>query len=129
MNATIIVDWPLFKDNPWVQDFIREREGMARMVLVVPTPNTDDYTWDEHPPGLDNPPVQNGQQMLYPMPEIAWDAVIRNSGNLQNVVFKATALSVIQDASTMEPVIALDPDHAVNEMYRDGGVLITIESL
>lgn len=113
MNATIIVDWPLYQSNPWVQDFVSAREGQARMVLVVPEPETTDYVF-----GL--PKFT---------PEIAWDAIIRNSGGLESVAFKATALSVLQDASNLEIVIALDADAEVNGMYREGGVLVTVEDL
>lgn len=116
MKSTIIVDWPLFKANQWVQDFISERVGQARMVLLVPEPEKSDFIFPE-----------DGQLSF--VQEINWDAVIRNSGGLDNVVFKATALSVLQEASDLEIVIAIEGDPNINDMYREGGVLVTTESL
>lgn len=116
MNATIVVDWPLFSGNPWVQDFVSTRQGHARMVLLVPNPDESDF-------------IFQGDETPSDVPFVNWDAVIRNSGDLENVVFKATALSVLQDASDLEVVVALDTDSDVNEMYRAEGVLITARDL
>lgn len=113
MNQTVLVDWSLFTANPYTQDFVASREGQARMVLLVSDPTVSDYN-HETLPGV---------------PDIEWDAVIRNTGALENVMFKATALSVIQDASNLIPVIALDANTEINRMYREGGILITVEDL
>lgn len=119
MNQTILVDWPLFRSNPYTQDFIVNRIGQAKLVLLVPSPKTDDYEHGE----LSDP------SRTFVVPDIEWDAVIRNSGGLENVAFKATALDVLQTSSSLTPVIALDASNDINEMYRSGGVLITVEDL
>lgn len=110
-NTAILVDWTLFSNNPYIQDFVDARKAQARLVLLVEDPENNDYEHDFSPA----------------VPDIEWDAVIRNTGGLTDVVFKATALSVIQDASNMIPVIGLDYKKHINELYREGGVLITIE--
>lgn len=111
MNSTILVDWALLRTHQDTQNFIAQREGQANMVLLVSQPKTDDFDHDpENHPGV---------------PDIQWDAVIRNTGGLPDVVFKATALTVLQDSSNLEPVVGLDPAYEVNNMYREGGVLVT----
>ena len=113
MNQAILVDWALYHNNAFTQNFIEARKGQARMVLLVSSPNKDDYE----------------PETASHLPDIEFDAVIRNTGNLTDVAFKATALSVIQDASNLVPVIALDGNRDNNLMYREGGVLITVEDL
>lgn len=110
-DTAILVDWSLYRSNPYTQDFVSARMGQARMVLLVSDPRHDDYDYDNH----------------VGVPYVEWDAVVRNSGPLSNVAFKATALSVLQDSSSLVPVIALDASNEVNRMYRAGGVLVTVE--
>lgn len=124
MNATILVDWTLFRTHPYVQDFVEARVGQARMVLLVTDPTEDDFEFPDESTHL---PLTTQTDIVHPRPQIDWDVVIRNSGGADVVAFKATALSVIQDVSKLEPVIALDANRAVNDMYREGGVLVTIE--
>lgn len=110
-ETAILVDWGLYRTNPYTQDFVTARVGQARMVLLVTDPLKDDYHYEDH---------EN-------IPYVEWDAVIRNSARFPSVVFKATALTVLQDSSSLVPVIALDANNEVNKMYREGGVLITVE--
>lgn len=105
METAILVDWELYSQNTYTQDFVIAREGQARLIMLVPYPSTHDFDIEDS--------------------DIEWDAVIRNSGGKENVVFKAAALDVIQNASSMLPVIALDGDILINKMYRSGGVLVT----
>lgn len=116
MNQTILVDWRLYRQNPYTQDFVTAREGQARMVLLVSDPLSHDY---DHEEALAEPAV----------PYIEWDAVIRNTGGLEDVDFKKKALNILQDASDLVPVIGLDIDYRVNKMYRGQGVLITTEDI
>ena len=112
-DTAILVDWDLYRTNPYTQDFINDRLGQARMVLLVSDPQRNDYEYEAH----------------FGIPYVEWDAVVRNSAGLNNVAFKATALTVLQDSSTLVPVIGLDANNTVNSMYREGGVLITVEDL
>jgi hypothetical protein len=120
MNQTILVDWRLYRQNPYTQDFVTAREGQARMVLLVSDPLSHDYDHEEanaHTGDLES------------VPYIEWDAVIRNTGGLEDVDFKKKALNILQDASDLVPVIGLDIDYRVNKMYRGQGVLITTEDI
>lgn len=117
MNQTILVDWRLYKQNPYTQDFIQERIGQARMVLLVSDPTTHDY--DQEAAAREPNTV----------PYVEWDVIIRNTGDLLDVDFKKKALNVLQDVSDLIPVIGLDIDFRVNMMYRGQGVLITTEDI
>lgn len=113
METAILVDWDLFSRNPYTQDFVLDRVSYTKTVLLVNDPHRHDYTsWTR--PDID---------------DFEFDVVIRNTGDLESVAFKATALSVIQEVSNLVPVIGLDTDNAVNAMYRAGGVLITLKDL
>lgn len=111
METAILVDWSLFRHNPYTQDFVAERHEQAKLVLLVSYPDDSDYE-----------PVK-------PYEHIEFDVIIRNTGHLPIVAFKATALSVIQEVSNLVPVIGLDSNAEVNAMYREAGVLITIDDL
>jgi hypothetical protein len=113
METAILVDWTLFKANPYTRDFIYERMDKVKTVLLVADPHNDDYK-TFHCAGD---------------PIIEFDVVIRNTGDLDNVAFKATAVSVIQEVSNLVPVIALDTTPGTNSMYREAGVLITLQDL
>lgn len=124
-NAAIIVDWTLFHSNPYTQRFVLEREDSARLILLVNDPESDDYV---HPADV-TADTFVPKNIVFPMPDIEWDAVIRNTGKLDVVDFKTKALSILKEASNINPVIGLDANHEVNAMYRKSGVLITIEDL
>ena len=130
MNQTILVDWRLFRQNPYTQNFVKAREGQARMVLLVSDPLSNDYDHEEASKLAEanesDPGTEFGPRNP---PYIEWDAVIRNTGGLPDVDFKKKALNVLQDASDLEPVIGLDIDYRVNLMYRGQGVLITTEDI
>jgi hypothetical protein len=113
METAILVDWNLFRDNPYTQDFVHAKSAHAKLVLLISDPTYQDYTPKYH----------------QAHPEIDFDVVIRNTGDLPNVAFKTTALSVITEVSNLVPVIGLDRDREVNAMYREAGVLITLEDL
>lgn len=118
MNTAILVDWALFHTNPYTQDFVVKRDGQAKLVLLVSDPYKDDY--DAFSPYF-------MEARVFPVPDLEWDVVIRNTGKLPNVIFKAKALGVLHEASDLRAVIGLDADHAVNKMYREEGVLVTVE--
>lgn len=111
METAILVDWSLFRHNPYTQDFVYERREHTKLVLLVGDPIISDYE-----------PVK-------PYEDLDFDVIIRNTGDLPVVAFKATALSVIQEVSNLVPVIGLDNNAEVNAMYREAGVLITIDDL
>lgn len=123
MNQTILVDWRLYRQNPYTQDFVTAREGQARMVLLVSDPLSHDY---DHEQALADAETRPDHTTV---PYIEWDAVIRNTGGLDDVDFKKKALNILQDASDLVPVIGLDIDYRVNKMYRGQGVLITTEDI
>lgn len=116
-QRAILVDWDLYRTNPYTRDFVKDREGQARMILLVNDPATNDYI---HP--ADTSPISDD-------PEIEWDAVIRNTGDKDVVKFKVTVLEIIKDVSNLDPVIGLDVNNIVNKHYRNEGVLITIEDI
>jgi hypothetical protein len=110
MKVAILVDWELFSDSEKVQKLVRQRSGQARLILLVNDPKKRDYDFDD-------------------FQDFAWDAVIRNNGNLDVVKFKERALDILQNASSAVPVMALDPWGDVNDMYRRNGVLVTLKDL
>lgn len=118
MTNAILVDWALFHTNPYTQDFLVKRDGQAKFVLLVSDPINDDY--DTFSPYF-------SEARVFPVPDLEWDVIIRNTGKLPNVIFKAKALGVLHEASDLRAVIGLDKDRAVNKMYREEGVLITVE--
>lgn len=118
MTTAILVDWALFHTNPYTQEFVAKRADQAKLVLVVSDPFKDDY--DPESPIF-------SEARVFPVPNLEWDVVIRNTGKLNSVVFKAKALGVLHEASDLRVVIGLDADHRVNTIYREEGVLITVE--
>ena len=118
MNNCILVDWALFHTNPYTQDFVVARDGQVKMVLLVSDPYGDDYD-------PESPYFSDGRE--FPLPDIDWDVIIRNTGRLPSVIFKAKALGVLHEASDLRAVIGLDRDSQVNRIYREEGVLVTVE--
>jgi len=110
-ERAILVDWDLYRTNKHTQDFVKARQGQARLILLVSHPAENDYEYGERPD------------------DIEWDAVIRNTGTQGVVKFKYKALDIITSVSNLDPVIGLDASTAVNDLYRDSGVLITTEDL
>ena len=117
-QRAIIVDWALYCANGHAQEFVKAREGQARMILLVSDPESNDYV---HP--ADSHPTENTPD------GIEWDAVIRNTGKLSDVVFKMNALDIILNVSNLDPVVALDSNSSINRSYRASGVLITTEDM
>ena len=111
MTTAIIVDWTHYKGDPTTQRYIQRITTQApktSTVLMVSDPN-DTLSCPSH------------------IPEIEWDVIIRNTGTLNDVKFKTKAFSVITEVSDLVPVIAFDDNHQINLMYRENGVLITLE--
>lgn len=121
-ERAILVDWDLYRTNEHTQEFIQARVGQARLILLVSDPETSDYV---HPADLPTLPHPTLNAHAY----VEWDAVIRNTGALGVVKFKYKALDIIQSVSNLDPVIGLDASTAVNDLYRESGVLITTEDL
>lgn len=113
MNTAVLIDWNLFIESPYVQDLVSGWETHTRVVLLVEHPDSFDYEADTHPT----------------VPEIAWDMVIRNSGGLDSVTFKEKAIKILKEVGDTQPVIGLDRNLFVSEMYKREGVLITVMEL
>lgn len=109
-ERAMIVDWTLYSANEQVRDFVAQRADHCRLVLLVENPATNDFDHDVHS-------------------DIEWDAVIRNTGALDNVKFKTTALNVLIDVSNLDVVVGLDSSAPVQRMYKANKVLVTSEDL
>lgn len=122
-ERAILVDWSLYSANTHVQEFIKAREGQARMVLLVTEPKTNDYMYPTDYTATDDYPTLGRDSI----DGIEWDAVIRNTGDLADVKFKENAVTILKEVSNLDPVIGLDKSSAVNTVYRAQGVLVTTE--
>lgn len=101
----MIVDWDHVCAFPDYEGYITAKQEHLEVVLLVPNPFA--YNFDAADSGIE-PTV-----------------VLRNNGDLPDVVFKAQAVSLIQDMSNLVPVAAWDDDPAVLEVYRAAGVPFT----
>lgn len=109
-KVAILVDYDMFRRSPTVQRWCQQRENKATLVMLVSEPKEHDYDPDsaEHKGGAEFP------------------ITIRNTGGQPDLVFKTSALCVLQDMSDLLPSISLDPSYAVQSMMRDGGVIVTL---
>lgn len=110
-RTAILVDFDLWKAHETVQRWIKLRENKASLVLLVTDPEHNDFDWENTDIPFDTP---------------EWAAVMRNSMHLRDIAFKTSALVILQDSSNLAPVIALDDDLHVQQMYEDGGVLLAM---
>lgn len=111
METAILVDWTLYRHNPYTQDFVYARRNHTKLVMLVSDPTESDY------------------EPINPYKDLDFDVIIRNTGDLPVVAFKTTATQVLMEVSNLVPVIGLDSNAEVNAMYREVGVLITIDDL
>jgi hypothetical protein len=100
LNYTVLVDRDI-ADQFWIKHFLRARtkDPLCRLVLLVTYPQIND--WD---------PKQRN--------DIEFDAIVRNTGGKQDIVFKRHALQILRDASSYNVVSAVDGNYAAREMYR-----------
>lgn len=101
----MIVDWDHVQAFPEYEDWIVAKQEYLEVVLLVPNPFGYDFTAEDT--GIE-PTV-----------------VLRNNGGLRDVIFKAQAVSLVQDMSNLVPVAAWDDDSEVLGMYRAAGVPFT----
>lgn len=102
-NAAILVDYDLYSTNQFVRDYVSDRSFHAALVMLVSNPDHNDFE-----PGDVDP---------------EFSAVIRNSARTPDIVFKTSALCVLQDSSNLIPVLAFDGNDEALDMFWDGGVL------
>jgi len=114
-QAAILVDYNLYAYNVSVRSWLSIRKRRApetAFVLLVSDPAHEDYDAEDK--------RWNGLGTV----EMEFDAVIRNSGGKRDITFKLNALHVIKDVSNLIPVLALEEDLYVQQMFEDNGVLI-----
>lgn len=109
-QSAILVDFNMYSHYPTVQRWVELRENKTQLVLLISDPVHNDFDptssrW------------ANGPE---------WAAVLTNTGGTKDLVFKTSALCVVQDMSNLLPVIALDDDLHVQQMFEDGGVLLAM---
>lgn len=104
-EPAIIVDWDHVNAFTAYEDYIVHKQEHLEVVLLVPNPFG--YDFDAADTGIE-PTV-----------------VLRNNGGLRDVIFKAQAVSLIQDMSNLVPVAAWDDDPEVLDVYRAAGVPFT----
>lgn len=110
VNSAVLVDYDLYELNPELRLWCFLNKDKASFVLLVTEPTLHDY----------DPATHN------PVPEAPdWQAVIRNKAGTPDIVFKTSALCVLQDHSNLLPVLAIDGDPEIQQMFRDGGVLLS----
>lgn len=109
-EAAILVDYDLYRTSSAVRKWVRNREYKASLVMLVNNPQYFDYDPES--------PLNKG--------EAEFPVVLRNTGATPNLVFKTSALCVLQDMSNLIPVVSLDRDWQVQQMMRDGGVIVTL---
>src|SRR5690606_19480263 len=108
-QPAILVDYDMYTAEHSVRLWLKARQSNAKLILLVSDPDHHDYD-----PSAD-----------FVEDDVEFDAVLRNHKATRDIAFKTSALCVMQD-SLVNPVVALDPDYTVNEMYREGGVLVTL---
>lgn len=106
----IIVDYDMFSYYGSVRRWLKLREKFTTFILLVTDPEHNDY--------------DPGDSRWHD--EVPFDVVIRNAKTppLPDLAFKTAALCAVQENSNVIPVIALDQDLHVQQMFEDGGVLI-----
>lgn len=107
-QSAILVDYELFADNPVLRGWLLVKQLSAKIILLVSNPDDRDFAHEV-------------------WPDFEVDAVLRNHKHTLDIAFKTAALCVMQD-SLVDPVVAIDDDPLVVDMYESGGVLITIGS-
>lgn len=101
----MIVDWDHLCAFPDYEGYVIEKQEYLEVVLLVPNPFAYDFE------GADS--------------GVEPTVVLRNNGGLRDVIFKAQAVSLVQDMSNLVPVAAWDDDPEVLSMYRAAGVPFT----
>lgn len=115
-QPAVVVDYADYLVNPALRQWLAQKQRAAAIVLLVTDPTAQDYDYDIF-------------ETLFPdeIP-VNFAAVLRNSTKtpLDGLVFKVTSLVILQDSSSMTPVLAIDSNLNILEMYEDGGVLMAL---
>lgn len=105
----ILVDYDMYTAEHAVRLWLQSKQNYAKIILLVSDPDHHDYD-----------PAED-----FVEDTVEFDAVLRNHKSLRDIVFKTSALCVMQD-SLVSPVVAVDADYTVQDMYHDGGVLVAL---
>lgn len=109
-KAAVLVDYDLYRLSPQVKRWCEKRADQTTLVMLVSNPQNHDYDPEA-------PLHANGPE---------FPVVLRNSGELPDLVFKTSALCVIQDMSDLTPVVSLDASFSAQQMFRAGGVIVSL---
>jgi len=101
-RPAIVVDYEAIKDSPATVEYLNRKQRHAAIVLFV---RGNDYVPDDS----------------FPL----FDAVLSNRKGIPDIAFKTAALVVVQDSSNLVPVVGIDNNIDVLNMYEDAGMLIT----
>lgn len=109
-KVAILVDYDLFRLSPTLRTWCKSRENKATLVMLVTHPKYHDYKPAD---------PSDGAEAEFPI-------TIRNTASHPDLVFKTSALCVLQDMSDLYPVIAVDANRDIRQMYFDGGAIIVL---
>jgi hypothetical protein len=113
-EPAMIVDWDHVCAFPEYAEYVAQKQKHVEVVMLVPNPFGSDFVQT----------VKSDNEYVY-LTDIEPTVVLRNNGGLRDVIFKAQAVSIIQDMSNLVPVAAWDDDPEVLDMYRAAGVVFT----
>lgn len=108
VRTAIIVDFNTWSYYERVRAWVERMSYRSNVVLVVSDPEWHEFDYDHYPES----------------PE--WAAVFRNSKKLPDIAFKTQVLVFLQESSNLTPVLAVDQDLMVQQMFEDGGVLVSM---
>lgn len=104
-KPALFVDWASVLDYGELYEWLVSKQDKISIVLLVPDPTNNDFSV-----ATDFEP----------------DVVLRNSSKkpLPDIAFKTAAILAVQDTSNLVPVIGIDMNQDVLDMYEEAGVII-----
>lgn len=111
-QPALLIDWDSVKFYSDVHEWITKQQDKIAVVLLVNNPEEDDF---------DENTTVAGPIGFEP------SVVLRNSAKkpMPNIAFKTAAILAVQETSNLVPVVGIDGDDDVLDMYEEAGIVVT----
>lgn len=113
-QPALIVDWDSVKFYSEVHEWLTQQQDKIAVVLLVNNPEEDDF---------DENTTAAGPIGFEP------SVVLRNSAKkpMPNIAFKTAAILAVQETSNLVPVIGIDGEQDVLDMYEEAGIVVVTQ--
>jgi hypothetical protein len=111
-QPALIVDWNSIQYYGDLHEWLLAKQNQIAVVVLVSDPANNDFNERESDAG----PIGFEPSV-----------VLRNSAKkpMPNIAFKTAAILAVQETSNLVPVVGIDGDDDVLDMYEEAGIVVT----